>query len=276
MILDFHTHCFPDALAPKAMDALIQNGSSMNLIPNTDGTAGGLINCMHRAGIDRAVVCNIATNAHQMHKVNDFAMDSLHRYPELIPLGSLHPHAEGLEDELTRLTTAGIYGIKLHPDYVHIDFDAPDFHPIFALCEANGVCIVTHAGLDPISPEHLHCTPDMVRRVMDMFPRLKLVVAHVGGLHCEEETLSQLCGQNVFLDTSLLTYRPEKTDIIREIFLSHHPDKLLFATDTPWTDTAKEIQALAAMDIPERLKEKIFSENAIALLSSVGYKGYNT
>lgn len=274
MILDFHTHCFPDALAPKALSALIQNGSSMDLRPYTDGTANGLRHNMQLNGIDRSVVCNIATNDRQMIKVNDFAIDTLRRFNDLIPLGSLHPHADGLEEEFNRLIQAGIRGIKVHPDYTHIDFDSPDFELIFALCEAKNVFVITHAGYDPVSPDHVHCSPDKVRRVMDMFPRLKLVVAHAGGLNCEEETLSQLCGQNIWMDTSLLTYRSEKAALMRDIFRSHNPRKLLFATDTPWTNAADEISAIQTMDIPEKLKENIFSENAFSLLSSVNYKGY--
>ena len=57
MIIDFHTHCFNDALAPKAMQNLMQ-GSLYP--PHSDGTLGGLKASMKRAGIDVSVVCNIA------------------------------------------------------------------------------------------------------------------------------------------------------------------------------------------------------------------------
>ena len=274
MIIDFHTHCFPDALAPRAMAVLMQNASSLSLRPNTDGTADGLLSRMKASGIDRAVVCNIATNARQMCKVNDFALETLVSRPNLIPLGSLHPQGEHLEDELTRLANAGIRGIKIHPDYTTTEADSPDFDMIFALCEAKNVFVITHAGYDPVSPDHLHCTPAMVRRIMDKFPRLKLVVAHGGGVSCEEDTLALLCGENVYLDTSLLTLRPDGQDIMRHIFLSHRPDRLLFATDTPWSDTAGEVAAIRRMSLPASLESKIFSENAAALLASVGYKGY--
>ncbi len=274
MIIDFHTHCFPDALAPRALAVLIQNGSSMALTPNTDGTADGLLARMRSAGIDRAVVCNIATNAHQMHKVNDFALETLATRPNLIPLGSLHPQGEDLEGELNRLSKAGIRGIKLHPDYIRTALDAPDFEMIFALCEAKNMFVITHAGYDPVSPEHLHCTPAMVRRVMDKFPKLKLVVAHGGGVTQEAETQELLCGQNVYIDTSLLTFRPDGQDIMRQIFTSHDPDKLLFATDTPWADNVGEIDCIRRMKLPETLEAKIFSQNAAALLAAVGYKGY--
>ena len=272
MIIDFHTHCFPDALAPRAIGQLTDTIASMNIRPATDGTALGLFDSMARAGIDLSVVCNIATNARQMHKVNDFAMELKQRYPKkLIPLGSLHPHAEGLDEELARLMAAGIRGIKLHPDYVGLDFDAGDFDSILGLCEEKNVFVVTHAGFDPLSPQHLHCTPSMVRRVMARHPHLKLVVAHMGGLHCEEETLKLLCGQDVYLDTSLMTHRPDKTALLHEILESHAPDRLLFATDTPWTDAEGEIEAIKRAPLSEKIWEMVFSKNAFSLLASCEY-----
>ena len=93
-IIDFHTHAFPDSLAPRAIAQLTINAAASGYTPLTDGTVGGLIASMDNAGITKSVICNIATNARQMTKVNDFAI-SCTRNPRLIPLGSLHPDADG-------------------------------------------------------------------------------------------------------------------------------------------------------------------------------------
>ena len=273
MVIDFHTHCFPDTLAPRAMEQLTHTISALHITPSTDGTATDLMQSMKSFGIDRSVVCNIATNAHQMPKVNDFAIHLMQTYPQqLIPLGSLHPHAENLEGELMRLKNAGICGIKLHPDYVGIDFDHADFDAILRLCEASNVFVITHAGFDPLSPQHLHCTPSMVRRVLDRYPQLKLVVAHMGGMHCEEDTFSLLCGQDVYLDTSLLSYRPQKAALMHKILQKHDPRRLLFASDTPWTKAAKELETIRQAPLNDDTKENIFYKNALSLLRSCHMK----
>ena len=98
-IIDFHTHVFPDALAPRAIAQLTINAAASGYWPLTDGTVAGLLDSMDREGIHRSVVCNIATNPRQMRKVNDFGI-SLLEEPRLIPLGSVHPHAE--EGEIPR------------------------------------------------------------------------------------------------------------------------------------------------------------------------------
>ena len=267
MIIDFHTHCFPDALAPRAMQQLTKTISSMHISPSTDGTAAGLLQSMDAAHINKSVVCHIATNAHQMHKVNDFAISQKNAlHGRLIPLGSLHPHAEALEEELARLMQAGIPGLKLHPDYMGFDFDDPVYDRILSLCEENGLFLITHAGFDPLSPEHMHCTPVMVRRVMERHPSLKLVVAHLGGMNCEEDTLSLLCGRDVYLDTSLLTHRPQKSGLLHRILSSHAPERLLFASDLPWCDPSLEFKVIEDLGLDADLMENIKYKNALNLL----------
>ena len=71
MVIDFHTHAFPDELAKKAIPKLAANGNIANV---GDGTVRSLLAEMGRSGVDRAVILNIATNAKQQTNVNNFAI----------------------------------------------------------------------------------------------------------------------------------------------------------------------------------------------------------
>ena len=71
MLIDFHTHCFPDKIAVKAIEKL--SDASGGLKPYTDGTLSGLERSMQQGNVDMSVVLSIATNAHQQKSVNDFA-----------------------------------------------------------------------------------------------------------------------------------------------------------------------------------------------------------
>lgn len=86
MIIDMHTHCFPDPLAKKAMPMLAMR--SGNPYPHSAARRRGSESVIS-GGADRAAVLNIATNAHQQTKVNDFAI-SLLGDDVLIPFGSVH------------------------------------------------------------------------------------------------------------------------------------------------------------------------------------------
>ncbi len=267
MIIDFHTHSFPDSLAPKAMESLKKNcAANPKIQPHTDGTAADAQRILSNAGVDRAVVCNIATNPRQEHKVNDYAI-SLLENPFFIPLGSVHPDSENTESELDRLTAAGIRGIKLHPDYVGIELCDGRYDRIFASLSERGMFAVVHAGYDPVSPEKQHATPEMFRAVIDRYPSLRLVAAHTGGYGRGEDVYRCLAGTGIYLDTSLSSLRDDEFDILCKILKEHDEDRLLFGTDTPWTEPSLEIEFINNAGLSDEVREKIFYKNALSLLA---------
>ncbi len=266
MRIDFHTHCFPDHLAPRAMEILAKNcAGDASLHPHTDGTAADTLALLSRVGIDRAVICNIATNKKQETNVNSFAI-SMAGDDFFFPLGSLHPDSDQMESELDRLAAAGICGVKLHPDYVHVPLSDKRFDRIFSLLEERGFFAVVHAGLDPISPDFIHATPEMFAAVVKKHPSLSLVAAHMGGFRHGDEVLRHLVGTDIYLDTSLSAKRPLETELLRKILREHPTDRLLFATDTPWSNPAKEIAFLEEAGLTDAQKDAIFCKNAKRLL----------
>ena len=276
VIIDFHTHVFPDALAPRAIAQLTVNAAASGYIPLTDGTVKGLYESMDRSNIQKSVVCNIATNPRQMKNVNDFAI-FLKQYDRLVPLGSVNPHAtiEEITSELDKIKAAGLSGIKIHPDYMGEEIDAEAFAPIFKACAERDLLVITHAGYDPVQPNHMHCTPDMVLRVIDRHPTLKLVVAHGGGFDCEREVLDKLCGAPIWLDTSLCALRDRNSaatgELCADILRRHDPSRILFATDTPWSDPQDEIQFVSSLGLSPEITRNIWGVNAEALLASCGW-----
>ena len=266
MRIDFHTHCFPDALAPRAMERLKSVSSIFDFIKaHTNGTASDAKRVLTAAGVTHAVICNIATNPRQETNVNDFAI-SLTADPFFSPLGSIHPDSDKKAAELDRLVAAGIKGIKLHPDYVHVLFSDPRIDEILALAEERGLFVIVHAGRDPISPDLIHATPDMFAAAHKRHPHLTLIAAHMGGFDEAKGVLEHLVGTSIYLDTSLCSLREGEKELLYKILAEHDPARLLFATDTPWSDASREIAFLEGAPIPEAKKQMIRSENAARLL----------
>jgi len=266
MIIDFHTHCFPDTLAPKALNSLKDHALQSYRFPCTDGTLSGTESHIKMQGVDNAVVCNIATNVRQQTNVNSFAINIAKTSKRLYSLGSLHPDSDNKQEEMQRLKSAGIRGIKIHPDYMGTNIDDPKFEEIFVLCCEFDFFVVTHAGLDPVSPDNIHATPNMIRSVIKKFPSIKLIAAHMGGFSLSQEVLEILVGQDVWLDTSLSALRPnERSNLIR-ILKEHDPDKLLFASDTPWSFEKEELEFIYSAKLTDELTDKILYKNAIKLL----------
>ena len=264
MIIDFHTHCFPDALAPKALGWLSE---SAGFKPTTDGTVRGSIEKLKASGVDMGVVCSIATNAHQLPKVNGFAIDINDLNNGLIALGSAHPDSEVLESELERLIDHDIKGIKIHPEYMPYYIDSPQWDRVFSLCEDMGIFVMTHAGFDFISPDRIAATPERIAKVLDRHPKLTFIAAHLGSNKLWQDVKNILCGRdNLYFDTAILARYGANPDLVKEIILSHGTDKILFGSDMPWSDPKKELDFIRALSFDSADEAAIFGGNAERLL----------
>ena len=266
MIIDFHTHCFPDALAPKALGKLREKAGYP---PSTDGTVSGSIQKLKEAGIDMAVVCSIATNAHQLPKVNGFAIDINDLNNNLIALGSAHPESEELESELERLIDHDIKGIKIHPEYMPYYIDDQIWDKVFALCEEMGIFVVTHAGFDFISPDRIAASPERIARVLDRHPSLTMVAAHLGANQFWKDVRHILCGRdNLYFDTAILHRYKADPILTKEIILAHGTDKVLFGSDMPWSEPENELGFIRSLGFDPEDEKKILGDNAQKLLFS--------
>lgn len=263
MIIDFHVHAFPDALAAKALPLLSKCSGGVK--PNYDATISGLESYLAKNNVDYAVVLNIATNPHQEKKVNDFAISLLEK-KNVIPFGSVHPDSPNALSELERLAKAGIRGIKLHPDYQHFFVDDEKMFPIYKKIAELGFITVFHAGVDIGYPKPVHCTPERLLRVLDLIDDAPVVAAHFGGWLLWDSVLEDLCGTKVYLDTAFSSGKMPP-DYAKELIKAHGADKVLLGSDMPWSDTLDEVRFVQSLDLSAEDEEKILSNNAKRLLN---------
>ena len=265
MLIDFHTHCFPDAIAERAVTKLAGIGG----IPHyTIATLDDNIRMMDKCGIDISVVCSIATNVKQQTNVNNFAIQ-LNSHPRMRALGSVHPDCpyEKACAELERIKAAGLKGIKVHPDYMDAYLDDDRFMRIFEKCDKLGLFVITHAGYDFYSPDNPHATPERILNVSKAFPSLRLIAAHIGSNRMCDRVLSLLVGrENLWFDLSLIAIEPNPIELVKEIILTHSPKRLLFASDLPWCDPSVEFKVIEDLGLDADLMENIKYKNALKLL----------
>ena len=156
MLIDFHTHAFPEKIAFRAVEKLARDAGG--LAPQTDGTVASLKTQMLVDGVDISVVQSIATNPHQQAKVNDFAI-GINRDPAIVAFGSVHPDAPDALEELERIAAAGLKGVKLHPEYQGFYADDPRMKPIYRKISRLGLVTLFHAGQDYGFPPPYHAMP---------------------------------------------------------------------------------------------------------------------
>lgn len=261
MIIDFHTHMFPEKIAKGTIDFL---AGVCRIEPFTDGTYAGLCESAKQAGIDRSVALPAVTKVSQVDSINRFAAQ--YQTGPVISFGGVHPACENYKEILRQIRDMGLKGIKLHPDYQDMYFDDIRYKRLVSYASELGLIVSVHAGRDPKCPLDVHCTPQMALEMIEDVRPEKLILAHMGGNELWDEVERLLVGQNVYFDTGVVLGRMKEEQFVRMV-RSHGADKILFATDSPWGGQKEFVRLLSDMPLTSEEKEQIFSGNACRLLS---------
>ncbi|MBR2024795.1 MAG: amidohydrolase family protein [Clostridia bacterium] len=267
MIIDFHTHIFPDKIAEKTIEYLMEKGD----IPSfSDGKASTLITKMTEAGVDISVILPAMTNPKQFESINRFAMEINEQYKNcdkrLISFGGIHPDCENIEGKMKFIKDSGFVGIKIHPDYQGTYINDEKYIRILEYAKEFDLVVVTHAGFDcGFKGEPIKCTPSLSCEVIKKVNHKKLVLAHLGGNEMLNESIEKLCGLDVYLDTAYVLNYVDKETFCKFIE-KHGADKILFASDTPWSDIKSNVEKIKSFGLDKNIENKILYENAKNLL----------
>lgn len=267
MIIDFHTHIFPDKIASATIDALSKSAS---IPPHSNGAYDGLIDSMGRSGVDISINLPVVTRPSQFDSVTSFASQINQKndtFPRVISFAGIHPDDPDWECHLDSVKEKGFLGIKIHPDYQGVFFDDERYIKILKKAKALDLITVTHAGLDgAFIGQEIKCTPRRAINVLDKIGGYeKLVFAHMGANELFDEVLSTLAGENVYFDTSYVLPHIKK-ELLFKIIEKHSEDKILFATDSPWQSQSEQISILKSYSLGDAVENKIFCKNASKLL----------
>mgnify|MGYP003304305883 FL=1 len=112
MYIDSHIHAFADSIAERAVKKLEETA---NIKAYTDGTIRGAQALLEKTGVDYGVLLPVATKPTQQTTINNWAKEEYKG--RFISFGTVHPRAEDACDELDRIKSLGLRGVKLHNDY---------------------------------------------------------------------------------------------------------------------------------------------------------------
>ncbi|KNY27412.1 amidohydrolase family protein [Pseudobacteroides cellulosolvens] len=218
---------------------------------------------MKKAGVDYSVLLPIATKPSQTEVINNWAASICG--DGIIAFGSIHPDHTEWKKELKRIKDLGLKGIKLHPDYQLFYIDDKRMYPIYEYMFSLGLVLVFHAGRDIGLPEPYHCTPDRLYKLVCDFNGAKIIAAHMGSFAYWDDVEKYLVGTDIYFDTSY-SLGCISDDQAKRIILNHGYEKVLFATDSPWTDQSEEIDKLRNLKLGTKAESAILGENACKLL----------
>lgn len=260
LIVDFHAHAFPDALAERAMPALEEEGG---IEATLDGKVCSLLRSMDEAGIRASVVASIATRPSQFEPILRWSAEIASE--RIIPLPSVHPDDPQLVARVHEIQAMGFQGLKLHPYYQDFDLDEPRMRPLFAAAQDCGLLVLCHTGFDLAYARVRRADPLRILRLLDAFPDLRFIASHLGAWEDWDEVERHLAGRPILMDISFAIGRIGAARA-RELILRHPPEYMLFGTDSPWAGQREAIEEVRRLDLGAERNRLLFGENAARLL----------
>lgn len=240
MIIDVHSHNFPPQIAARALGALCRRTGD-SLQPSADGTLENQLDHMVLAGVDKAVMCPVATKPTQHDvilstacAIRDGAFGA-RAQQMIIPFASIHPADPDWAAHVREIAAAGIRGVKIHPYYQNFDLSDPAVRPLFRALADAGLIVQCHCGYDIGYPGRTDaCGPREIAALLENVPSLVFIAAHLGGCrgfapHATDALLPFSC----YLDTSAL-HRDWHCDEQQRLLRTWPAERLLFGTDFPW------------------------------------------
>ena len=263
MIIDFHTHIFPDEIAEKTMRFLRDEIDDMYGAAH-DGTATGLLKNMDAWDIEISVVLPVVTKQAQTKHINEWAAEI--SSDRLVSFGGIYPHTDDYKRDIDFVAGLGLKGLKFHAEYQKFNVDDDLMLRIYDYALMKGLIIMHHGGLDEAYPKSARSTPQMFARVAKEMKGGVIIASHLGGYKLWDDVEKYLAGSDVYLDTSMGFEFFTKDQFMR-IAEKHGTDKILFASDSPWSNAKTEIESLKRMPLSDADKDAILSGNAIRILN---------
>jgi predicted TIM-barrel fold metal-dependent hydrolase len=262
-IVDFHTHAFPDELAERAMKMLEEEGG---IRASLDGRVSSLLRSMDKNGIEKSVVCSIATKPSQFDTIMRWSRKIT--TDRIIPFPSVHPLDPEAAERVSQIKGEGFKGIKFHPYYQDFNVDDERLFPVYESICRESLIMVVHTGFDFAFEKIRKADPAKIVRVLDRFPDIKLVTTHLGAWDDWDEVEKHIAGKKIYMEISFSLEYLEK-EVARKIILNHPEDRVIFGTDSPWTDQGGTLALLKGLDLGQEREDLILRKNALSLLNSV-------
>jgi predicted TIM-barrel fold metal-dependent hydrolase len=213
----------------------------------------------HRPGMARAL--------------NAWSRELLERDPKVIGSGTFFPEPDAAETVEEMLRDPRVRAFKLHLQVGGFHPDDPLLHPCYEQIRDAGRVVILHAGSAPLPGAHtgFQATAAMLER----FPGLKVVIAHLGA--SETEAFLDLAARrpNLYFDTAMVFVDfwavPPVSAAVKGR-LVRLQDRILFGSDYPTLPYPFEhqVEALGRLNLGDGWLKAVLRENALRLFGGQG------
>ena len=272
MIIDSHTHIFPDEVR-KDREAFCQKDEGFSFIYNSSKAkmvgVVDLITSMDESRIDRSVICGFPWGRPDLCSLhNQYLMESASRYPNrfIVFVSLLFSNPDWSWKELDRAMKAGAKGVGEIAFY-HEEMTSQDIHrmkPILTQMEKQKIPLLLHTNetIGHPYPGKGKTPPERFYELILSFPNLPIILGHWGGGLPFYELMPEVAKSmaNVYYDTaaSPFLYSKKIYAIASEMV---GVEKIFFGTDFPLISPRRYFKELEESGLSKPDQEKILGLN---------------
>jgi hypothetical protein len=260
-VIDAHAHWFPESVMRKIRDYFDRHYWPITYRQLPEGR----LEWVRRNKVLRFTTLNYAHRPAMADWLNAWTAEFAARTPEAIACGTFY-HEPGVEAVVRRcIEEYRFRGFKLHLRVSEMDVTQTLLAPAFEQIEAAGLPVVLHCGSAP-DPGRF-TAPSYVEGLLGRFPRLKVIVAHMGAWEYEAYLALAERHETVFLDTTMVFVDFQACDpfpsaaMARLEALSH---KVLFGSDFPGIPypLSHAVESIGRLPLSAEAMRRILSGNA--------------
>jgi predicted TIM-barrel fold metal-dependent hydrolase len=230
-----------------------------------------------------------------LRTLNEWSCETGKQFPQLYPFVGISDDLgddRAMVDEVTLRFQQGAKGVKFHPGLFSFFPNDERYWPVYEKCQELGLPIVSDSGPYPHSPVLAayslpiieknsvktadYAEPKNFAKVLEAFPRLLLVLAHLGSAWWDERVELAQKYPNVFFDTSqgfsasdMLPIVPRRSlaeeDAVR-VMRKIGVDRIMFGSDFCPIPTQPQLEQILRLSLTDEEKRLILSENAKRIL----------
>ncbi|MBU4067242.1 MAG: amidohydrolase family protein [Proteobacteria bacterium] len=277
MIIDFHTHVFPEEIREDREKYFPHEPAFKLLYSSPKSKLAGvkeIVDSMDIEGVDKSVVLGFAWRSSDLSKRhNDYILEAIDRFPErLVGFCCVDPFNKEAVHEVVRCLESGLSGIGEIAFYQSgIDEASQEkLKPLMEICEDKNLPVLIHTN-EPVGhfyPGKTINTLEQIYALVKKFSNNKIVLAHWGGGMFFFNLLKKEVGEylkNVYFDTaaSPFLYYPQIYQTAVQII---GKNKILFGSDFPLLKPAQYFKELEEAGLSKDEIESICGNNAVSLL----------
>ena len=277
MIIDFHTHIFPEEIRKDREKYFAYEPAFKLLYSSPKSKLAGakeIVDSMDIEGVDKSVVFGFPWRSSDLSKRhNDYILEAVDRFPErLAGFCCIDPFNKDAVPEVVRCLEAGLSGIGEIALYQSgIDGASQEkLKPLMEICEDKNLPVLIHTN-EPVGHYYPGKTPntlEQIYRLVRKFSNNKIVLAHWGGgmffFNLLKKEVKEYL-KNVYFDTaaSPFLYYPQIYQIAIQII---GKNKILFGSDFPLLKPARYFKEFEKAGLSKDEIKSICGNNAAGLL----------